>query len=1118
MSFEPQTLVGSSVGEYELTAFGGRFGSVLRYTARHQQLRRSATCHVLEPSASAAQKERFLQVARQVSKLRHRSLLDIFDSGQTAQSPYFISEEIVGETLLEWIERHQYTLRTLRLFVEQLSQMVGVLQAADVVLGRLLPDSFVVRKSGGVHRMKLVGLHDENPSESSRPTTDKTLLWATAQCVFGLCQSKPFSVRLPETISLEKPLLEARHRLAGVSDDVDELLRRALADPSFPASPIEFLETLTEALAKHLPLPSRWERVRRFRLPLLAVGVVALLSVTGSVVRRFVLSKKSSVEKKQAADANQSVAELHASAKKTLEMGLRSTEPTVREQALRALLHSSDVGWRGHVEPLLDDSALPVQIRAAEVLGSLGSRRALTALQTHLREEYPVQLRLAVAQAMRKLGEPLSRKALGSLATSDQLPIKRGVAQLLAEQGDAEADKFLAELQNQEGEEALAARLWAARRSDEDAMSKLSGGLPKTPPLLLRDVPVAELLLKQEQPEMRELLEQTAKQPGPAQLLSAQVLCTHDDPSFRGLFRDVLRDQKTSLADKLEAAFGLLRCSDRSDTKLLLECLLEGIAPEPLRQVCAGALLRQTSLDPEQLSEQGVAWAKQALEDDNWTVRQSAVALLGESAPTKTPTATGQSNRAEKEAQATVKQILDLLQSALADSSLPVRLTAIRSSLNVAKNTHDLQATERLKSLLRKRADEGLSEEKTVAAAALLRLGDASRRNTLHQGLRSPDVAVRRVAILEASADSKLPTNLLWALTKDRDLLVRFQAAVLLLQHGEKSPALLKILREALQHGGGIGVQAYDWLGKKGALPPQVENKAPDLNTLLASSDVLERLQAINRLASLSAEDAGALLLKATRDPDATVRFRLVDVVESHCEQGGASLRVAWPAVRVLAEDSDVAVRARAIAVLVRFQASVPLPSTEKRPATGQTTRKGPGDEAADTVPTPTLSQEAAKANLAVEQQFATGNTLYKAGNFRAAQKALEKTSQLCANKRLSLPKCDQVNSNLAYQLGATYEKLGLLANAMSEYQKILQSKTTGKRPPVRALYDAAHQGVERLHRKLGRLILYKNISKRCQKVEVFMPPGKHQVSVGGGQRKAVELDAGETVELRTCK
>ena len=160
MSFEPQTLVGSSVGEYELTAFGGRFGSVLRYTARHQQLRRSATCHVLEPSASAAQKERFLQVARQVSKLRHRSLLDIFDSGQTAQSPYFISEEIVGETLLEWIERHQYTLRTLRLFVEQLSQMVGVLQAADVVLGRLLPDSFVVRKSGGVHRMKLVGLHE----------------------------------------------------------------------------------------------------------------------------------------------------------------------------------------------------------------------------------------------------------------------------------------------------------------------------------------------------------------------------------------------------------------------------------------------------------------------------------------------------------------------------------------------------------------------------------------------------------------------------------------------------------------------------------------------------------------------------------------------------------------------------------------------------------------------------------------------------------------------------------------------------------------------------------------------------------------------------------------------
>ncbi len=88
----------------------------------------------------------------------------------------------------------------------------------------------------------------------------------------------------------------------------------------------------------------------------------------------------------------------------------------------------------------------------------------------------------------------------------------------------------------------------------------------------------------------------------------------------------------------------------------------------------------------------------------------------------------------------------------------------------------------------------------------------------------------------------------------------------------------------------------------------------------------------------------------------------------------------------------------------------------------------------------------------------------------------------------------------------------------MSEYQKVMQSKNTGKRPPPRVLYDAALAGAERMRGKLGRLVLYKTIARKCQRVEVYMPPGKHQVNVGGGQRKAVELDAGESVELRTCK
>ncbi len=274
--------------------------------------------------------------------------------------------------------------------------------------------------------------------------------------------------------------------------------------------------------------------------------------------------------------------------------------------------------------------------------------------------------------------------------------------------------------------------------------------------------------------------------------------------------------------------------------------------------------------------------------------------------------------------------------------------------------------------------------------------------------------------------------------------------------------------------------------------------------------------------------DAAPLLLKATRDPDATVRFRLVEVVAYHCT---GSKRAALPALRALTEDSDIAVRARATAVLGQLQLveSSPKPESDERPATvSQLTggEAGNGGEAASgpvEIQAP-QSPEAVRIRQAIEQQFSLGSSLFKQGNYRAAQKALEKTSQLCGARRSDVARCSQLNSNLAYQLGVVYENLGQLANAMTEYQKVVQGagvvRSATKRPQPRAglaLHDAAQQGVERLRGKLGRLILYKTLGGKCQKVEVYMPPGKHQVSVGGGQRKPVDLDAGESVELKTC-
>ncbi len=1122
MSLDPQSLVGQSVGEFKLSAFVSRSGSVLRYLAEHQRLRRAATCHVLAQEETAQRGESFLEGARRISQIRQRNLLDIFDSGTIEGCPYVVSEQLQGEPLPAWIARHRWSASRLHTIAQQLGAALLALDGAGVPLREIAPDGILVRRTGGALQLKLVDCHESwLPSRQTPPSVTQTPIAAAAVLLFGLSQARPFSKALPDPLALARPILDGSIALPGLPPELDQILRRGLGAQPPPFSTLaDFLGSALAAIPRHEPLQiTHWMDLLRQRRTWLFAGPILLLAMLPLwLLLRRPLAPPPIVEK------TYSVRELHDLARSTLESGLRSSLPAVREQALSGLLRSSDIGWRPQVEPLLDDPAVAVQIRAAEVLGSLGSRKALPTLQAHLGADHDPLLRAAAAQSLHKLGAQVARATLESLTRSGSLRSKRIAIQLLAEQADPQASKLVADLQGQGGDESIELQLWAARRGDETALGQLRSALPKSAPLDVKQLPIAEFLLRQEAPAAKELLSATMKVSGPAQTRAAQVLCSSDEPTAQALLRDVLRDAARALPERQIAALGIAQCGDRTDWQLLARIITDTATNDRLKQSCAGALLRLTSLDPELLSQHEVAWAKQALEDESWSVRESAVALLGENeevAPVQKPNL-----RRPDATPPAPSQVVELLDRAMEDAALPVRLTAMRSAVKVAKKTREPTDQERLKQALRKRAQTGLPEEQVVAAAALLRIGDASYRETLYNGLKSADIAVRRRAIAEADADPKLPGKLLAPLTTDADFAVRVGAAALLVAQGQKKPPLIQILREAVQHGGSEGVRAYALLQKMGEITPQSESKAPDLDTLLASSDVLQRLMAIDTLQKLPTEEAAPLLLKATRDPDATVRFRLVDVVANHCQAKGPGQRAALPALRALAEDNDVAVRARAFGLLAQLQTAPGPDEAAPREVTKEddTAKDNPASEAVPTESQPTLSPEAAHKSQAVEQQFASGSALFKQGNYRGAQKALEKTTQLCATFRASVPKCAQINSNLSYQLGVVYENLGQLASAMTEYQKVLQGaggSKVGKRPVARAglaLHDAAQQGAERLRGKLGRLVLYKTLAGRCQKVEVFMPPGKHQVSVGAGQRKPVELDAGETVELRTCR
>lgn len=1117
MSFEPASLVGQTVGEFKLTEILSRTESVIRYRAEHQQLRRLATCHVLNPSDATARGEAFLDGARRISQVRHRNLLDIFDSGTIAGTPYFVSEPLQGTPLPTWSGSHIWSLSRCQRIVQQLEAALLALDGAGVRVRHIAPDGLFIRRAGGALVLKLVDVEVAASSETAAESSHQTTIAAAATLLFGLVQVTPCAKPLPAEPAANRPILDGVTRVSGLGSDLDAVLRRGLGRQTPPFDSLAaFFTAAQAAIPRRAPLglANIRDALRHRRTWLFALPIVLLAIVPLALLLRRPPPPPPVVEKSYA------LRELHELSRKTLESGLRSPQPLLRELALAGLLPSADIAWQALVEPLLDDPSPNVQLRAAEVLGGLGTRRALPLLETHLSRDQDAVLRAVAAQSIHKLGKSVPKTALANILSGNSARGKRIAAQLLAEQGDTDAERLLTELQGQGGEDAQEARLWAARRGNERALSQLQQSLPKTAPLEVKDLPAAEVLLRNEWATARELLIATAKQQGPAQTRAAQILCSGGQSAFLSLLREVLVDTGRALSERQVAALGLANCGDRSDGQRLARIILESGTQDRLKQSCAGALFKLTSRDPDLSSQQEMAWAKQALDDESWSVRESAVALLGENEPTETEH-TPSVKRTETPKPASQPQVVQLLVQAMDDAALPVRLTAMRSAVKVVRKTPQKSEQEQLKQSLRKRAESGLPEEQVVAAASLLRIGDASYRDTLHKGLRAPELAVRRRAVAEADADAKLPSKLLVPLTTDQDFAVRFGAAALLVAQGQKKPALLQTLREAVERGGSEGVRAYGLLQKLGELSPQTESKAPDLGTLLASSDVLQRLMAIDALQKLPTETAAPLLIKATRDPDSTVRFRLVDVVAHHC-QPGPSQRAALPALRALAEDNDVAVRSRAFGLLGQLQATIPADAAHPEPAKTDSQVEAPnGNSETTTESQPTLSPEAARKSQTVEQQFTGGSTLFKQGNYRAAQKALEKTNQLCATYRADVPKCTQISSNLSYQLGVVYENLGQLASAMTEYQKVLQGAGVskgGKRPRGLALTDAAQQGVERLRGKLGRLVLYKTLSGKCQKVEVYMPPGKHQVNVGGGQRKPVELDAGETVELRSCR
>ena len=98
-----QSLVGQSLGQYQILSLLGKGGMGEVYRARHAQLGREAAIKVLPAgyAADADRLRRFEQEARAAGMLNHPNVLTIYDIGVHAYAPYLVAELLEGVTLRE---------------------------------------------------------------------------------------------------------------------------------------------------------------------------------------------------------------------------------------------------------------------------------------------------------------------------------------------------------------------------------------------------------------------------------------------------------------------------------------------------------------------------------------------------------------------------------------------------------------------------------------------------------------------------------------------------------------------------------------------------------------------------------------------------------------------------------------------------------------------------------------------------------------------------------------------------------------------------------------------------------------------------------------------------------
>ncbi len=146
----PPSMIGQTLGHYQIVSLLGKGGMGEVYLAQDARLGRKIALKLLPPhfTQDAQRVRRFEQEGRAASVLNHPNIITIYDIGQVERSYYIATEYIEGQTLRQQMADGRMKLSEVLEVARQVASALAAAHTVGIVHRDIKPENVMVRPDG----------------------------------------------------------------------------------------------------------------------------------------------------------------------------------------------------------------------------------------------------------------------------------------------------------------------------------------------------------------------------------------------------------------------------------------------------------------------------------------------------------------------------------------------------------------------------------------------------------------------------------------------------------------------------------------------------------------------------------------------------------------------------------------------------------------------------------------------------------------------------------------------------------------------------------------------------------------------------------------------------------